>query len=490
VQVMRAPIAAVATILMTADLALSSTEDVAPKEARHVSAKEAHHPNEAPWESKLEPTPTADSFSLSLSLPPSLKAPVDPAPSADSLPLPFPPPLSLSFPELLEPAPSTEHAILLQVLSTLPSVTPPAVCSRRDGASDGGGEGGDGGGGGPCAVYMAWLTAYVEILLGSRLANPPSSSPHLPPLRNRASEAAQRGGGLRVEAALEEEADDLVGQPDETRLTERCGARLAYRLIRAMLELERTALGVDGPVFASRYCAPSLVLLGAYLEHAYGQDDKFSSYSKSDKILEGGQVAGDGHGSDALIMSCERAAALCSCVMAAKPPFPAVLRPDRRGNLPLHILCDKDGVTEEEVGVLLREAPHTSACRDAGGRLPLALVCSNSCSFDACRTLEEAFPRALIYPDHAREKARGSSLSAASPALVHSLPIAALHAWARDARPRAVTWLEEHGPPLLDSRSGVACLGGGHSGRPVRPHRQEDARLGKGRPGWYQPGAS
>ena len=298
----------------------------------------------------------------------------------------------------------------------------------------------------------------------------------------------------------------MVRQPDETRLIERCGARLAYRLIRAMLELERTALGVDGPVFASQHCEPSLVLLGAFLEHAYGQDDKFSSsYFKGDggsgdggggggagrdKMFEGWQGAGDCDGSDSLIMSCQRAAALCNCVVAAKAPLPGVLRPNRRGNLPLHILCDKDGVMEEEVGVLLREAPHTSACRDAGGRLPLALVCSNSCSFAACRTLEEAFPRALNYPDHAREEARGSSLSAASPALVNSLPIAALYAWAQDARPRAVTWLEEHAPPPLDSRSGVACLGGGHSGRPVRPHRQEDARLGKGRPGWHQPGAS
>ena len=40
---------------------------------------------------------------------------------------------------------------------------------------------------------------------------------------------------------------------------------------------------------------------------------------------------------------------------------------------------------DEEVGVLIREAPHTSACRDAAGRLPLALLCSHSSSFDACR---------------------------------------------------------------------------------------------------------
>jgi hypothetical protein len=71
-------------------------------------------------------------------------------------------------------------------------------------------------------------------------------------------------------------------------------------------------------------------------------------------------------GSDSLIMSCQRAAALCNCVMAAKAPLPGVLRPNRRGNLPLHILCDKDGVMEEEVGVLLREAPHTSACPRRG----------------------------------------------------------------------------------------------------------------------------
>ena len=51
--------------------------------------------------------------------------------------------------------------------------------------------------------------------------------------------------------------------------------------------------------------------------------------------------------------------------------------------LPLSLTCEPG--QEEEVSVLLREAPHTSSMRDSKGRLPLAVLCSHSSSYNSCR---------------------------------------------------------------------------------------------------------
>ena len=229
-----------------------------------------------------------------------------------------------------EAAPGSEHAILLDLLSTLPLVTQemewPGGGKQEVHALDaGGGRGGTDGedaGGGGCgrgAVYMAWLIAYVETLLASRLAHPPSSSPHLPATRSLVSGEVGHGGGTRKQAN-----EDTERQTEEAR----CHGRLAYRLQREMMELEKkSAGGAQGgrsmtpgqgngcPEFLFRHLEPSLVLLGAYLEHAYGQDDQ------GDCSLPVGVGSGDGGGGhahgvdtadgDTFTASCQRAVDLC-----------------------------------------------------------------------------------------------------------------------------------------------------------------------------------
>jgi hypothetical protein len=81
-----------------------------------------------------------------------------------------------------------------------------------------------------------------------------------------------------------------------------------------------------------------------------------------------------------------------------------------------------------------------------------------------------AFPAPLV----ASVDLLGPLLSRWSILFIHSRTTSACAH--QDLRPRDELWVEESDGPLEDSRSGVACLGGGQSGRPVRPHKQEDKR--------------
>ena len=135
--------------------------------------------------------------------------------------------------------------------------------------------------------------------------------------------------GLKVKTGKGARADNN-GSGGE-HVGERSG-RISMRLFRSLFEdvpISRTPDTTGFGRFEERALDVTSVLMGAMLESLYGEEEEAQENNED-------EVGGDGAKA---VASWRRILSMCDDVLSSQPPPPLVLMRDRKGNLPLHIVC-------------------------------------------------------------------------------------------------------------------------------------------------------
>ena len=135
--------------------------------------------------------------------------------------------------------------------------------------------------------------------------------------------------GLKVKTGIGGRADNN-GSGGE-HVGERSG-RISMRLFRSLFEdvpITRTPDTTGFGRFEERALDVTSVLMGAMLESLYGEEEEAQEINED-------EVGGDGAKA---VASWRRILSMCDDVLSSQPPPPLVLMRDRKGNLPLHIVC-------------------------------------------------------------------------------------------------------------------------------------------------------
>ena len=136
--------------------------------------------------------------------------------------------------------------------------------------------------------------------------------------------------GLKVKTGNGGRADNN-GSGGE-HVGERSG-RISMRLFRSLFEdvpITRLPDMTGFGRFEERALDVTSVLMGAMLESLYGEEEEANE----------DEVGGDGAKAVAVW---RRILSMCDDVLSSQPPPPLVLMRDRKGNLPLHIVCSDPG---------------------------------------------------------------------------------------------------------------------------------------------------